>query len=356
MTTSQKTIQLALQGGGAHGALTWGVLDRLLDEPRLRLEGISGTSAGAMNAVVLADGLERGGPAAAREALEHFWRAVSNAAQSSPIQRDLWSRLTGNWGLDQSPSYLWFDHLSRMFSPYELNPLNLNPLRDLVGEIIDFDRVNGCAAVKLFITATNVRTGRPRVFRQPELSVDAVMASAALPLMFQAVEVDGEAYWDGGFVGNPALFPLVDECSASDLLLVQITPFRRTDIPRSSRDIINRVNEITFNSSLLKELRAITLLRELIAAEDVDRCCYREMRLHRIHGDDGLQGLSTSSKLNAEWAYLCHLRDIGRQRADLWLSEHWSDIGRRSTFDLEWLVEDSLRTSRATPEDKPRVA
>src|SRR5690606_8979707 len=174
--------------------LTWGVLERLLEEPELHIEGVSGTSAGAMNAVVLADGLEAGGADGARAALERFWRTVSKAALGSPIQRDLWSRLNGDWSLESSPSYVFFDHLSRMFSPYELNPLNLNPLRDLVADIVDFDRVNRCGAIKVFVTATNVRSGRPRVFRQPEISVDALMASAALPFMFQAVEIDGEAY------------------------------------------------------------------------------------------------------------------------------------------------------------------
>ncbi len=349
--TPRKTIELALQGGGAHGALTWGVLDRLLEEPALHIEGVSGTSAGAMNAVVLADGLEAGGAEGARAALERFWKAVSDAAVSSPIQRDLWSRINGDWGLENSPSYVFFDHLSRVFSPYELNPLNLNPLRDLAADIIDFDRVNRCTAIKVFVTATNVRSGRPRVFRQPELSVDAVMASAALPFMFQAVEIDGEAYWDGGFMGNPALFPLVDECDARDLVLVQINPFERPDVPRSAREIINRLNEITFNASLLKELRAIMLLRDLIEAEGLEHERYRDMRLHRIHADEDLLELKASSKLNAEWAYLCHLRDIGRARAGRWLEKHWNDLGERSSFELDWLLEDSIKSARTIKED-----
>ncbi|MEX2481717.1 MAG: patatin-like phospholipase family protein [Gammaproteobacteria bacterium] len=348
-----KTIELALQGGGAHGALTWGVLECLLDEPRLRIEGISGTSAGAMNAVVLADGLEANGPAGARDALEHFWRRVSEAARTSPIQRDLWARLQGDWSLETSPSYLFFDHLSRLFSPYELNPLNLNPLRDLVIELVDFDRVNHCSAIKLFVTATNIRSGRPKVFRQPDLSADAVMASAALPFMFQAVEIDGEAYWDGGYAGNPALFPLVDDCDARDLVLVQINPFERPEIPKTARDIINRLNEITFNTSLLKELRAIMLLRDLIDAEGLERERYRDMRLHRIHCDEDLQSLKASSKLNAEWTYLSHLRALGQRRAESWLREHWEDLGRRSTFDLDWMLEDSIKPTLASRETKP---
>ncbi len=347
MTSTIQPIELALQGGGSHGALTWGVLDRLLQEPDLRIQGVSGTSAGAMNAVVLADGLEAGGPEAAREALARFWKAVSDAALGSPIQRSLWDRLSGNWSLANSPGFLFMDNLSRLFSPYELNPLNLNPLRDLVASLVDFDRVNRCTVVDLFVTATNVRTGRPRIFRRGEITVDAVMASACLPLLFQAVEIGGEAYWDGGYTGNPALFPLVDECGARDLVLVQINPFYRPDLPRSAREIIDRVNEITFNASLVKELRGILLLRDLIDAEGLEDERWRDMRLHRIHGDEDLAGLEPSSKLNAEWAYLCHLRDLGRARTEHWLKRHRADIGVRSSFDLSWLLEDSLKPAGA---------
>ena len=353
MTEKTKTIELALQGGGAHGALAWGVLDRLLEEPRLHIEGVSGTSAGAMNAVVLADGLEAGGAEGAREHLARFWKAVSAAATTSPIQRDLWSRISGDWSLDNSPSYLFFDHLSRVFSPYELNPLKLNPLRDLVAANVDFDRVRRCSKLKVFVTATNVRSGRPKVFRCPEISVDAVMASAALPFMFQAVEIDGEAYWDGGYMGNPALFPLVDECDARDLVLVQINPFYRPELPRTAREIINRMNEITFNASLVKELRSIMLLKQLIDAEGLEHERYRDMRLHRIHADEDLLDLQASSKLNAEWPYLCHLRDLGRERASRWLASHWKDIGERSSVNFDWLLDDSIKPVRTTEEKQP---
>lgn len=350
MSKSIKTVELALQGGGAHGALTWGVIDRLLQEPRLRIEGVSGTSAGAMNAVVLADGLQAGGTEGAREHLARFWEAVSVAARSSPIQRDLWSRISGDWGLENSPSFLFFDHLSRVFSPYELNPLNLNPLRDLLEALVDFERVRRCSALKVFVTATNVRTGRPKVFRCPEMSSDAVMASAALPFMFQAVEIDGEAYWDGGYMGNPALFPLVDECDARDLVLVQINPFYRPKLPRTAREIINRVNEITFNASLVKELRAIMLLKQLIEDEGLEQERYRDMRFHRIHADEDLVDLQASSKLNAEWAYLCHLRDLGRARATSWLETHWHDLGERSSVSFDWLLDDSIKPAGALGE------
>ncbi len=348
-----KTIELALQGGGAHGALTWGVLDRLLEDERLEIEGISGTRAGAMNAVALAEGMQKGGPEGARRALEGFWRGVSDAARFSPIQRSLWDRLTGNWSLDSSTSYLLFDHLTRLFSPYDFNPLNLNPLRDLLASLVDFERVNRCPGLKVFVTATNLRTGRARVFRQPHLSVDAVMASACLPFLFQAVEIDGEAYWDGGYMGNPALFPLVDECDARDMIIVQINPFERAEIPMAARDIHNRLNEITFNASLIKELRAIVLLKQLIDAEGLERERYRDMLVHRIHADEEAKALRVSSKLNAEWRFLVHLRDVGRGVADRWLEHHFDDLGRRSTFDLSALFEDSVRPPELDDQGQP---
>jgi len=354
----QKTIELALQGGGSHGAVTWGVLDRLLEDDGLYIEGISGTSAGAMNAVVVADGLAQDGPETARAKLHDFWRAISKAAQFSPLQRTFWDRWAGNWNLDGSPFYLMMDYLSRTFSPYDMNPLDLNPLREIVLEQIDFDRVNRCEAVKIFVTATNVHTGRPRVFRQPEISADSVMASAALPMMFRAVEIDGQSYWDGGYTGNPALFPLVDDCDARDLILVQVNPFYRAEVPQSARDIINRMNEITFNASLIAELRSILLLRQVIEAENLEKERYRKMRLHRIHLDQDLAHLSPSSKMNAEWDYLTMLRDLGRAQAERFLTKHRDDLGQRSSFDLSWVMEDHLRPpgQASVDQDKPKKA
>jgi NTE family protein len=268
--SGRKPINLALQGGGSHGALTWGVLDRLLEDGRLAITGISGTSAGAMNAVVLADGYRRGGAEAARAALARFWRAVSDAARLSPIRRSPWDRLRGSYSLDGSPAYLAFEGLSRMLSPYQLNPLGLNPLRDVVARQVDFANVNACPDVRVYVTATNVRTGQPRVFGPGEVTIDAVMASACLPQMHPAVEIDGEAYWDGGFTGNPALYPLVARHDAPDIVVVQINPIVRHALPRSAREIINRVNEISFNSSLVKELRTIALMQRVAAERGLD--------------------------------------------------------------------------------------
>jgi NTE family protein len=330
--TERKQIEMALQGGGSHGAYTWGVLDGILQDPRIDITAISGTSAGAMNAVALADGLVRGGREGAREALEKFWRAVSDKARFSPITRSLLDQFLGRWNLDASPGYIAMNMLSKVASPYDLNPFNLNPLRDLLAAQIDFDRVNACDAIKLFVTATNVRSGLPRIFRQGEISLDSIMASACLPDVFKAVEIDGESYWDGGFVGNPALFPLVDETECRDMVIVQINPIQRDEVPTTTTAIRNRMNEITFNSSLIKELRSIALLHRLIEAEGIESKRYQDMRLHRI-GGEGLEHLSISSQVNSEWSFLIHLRDLGCKAAKSWIETNFESLGEKSTFD-----------------------
>ena len=329
-----KKLDLALQGGGAHGAYTWGVIDRLLEDDRIEIEGISGTSAGAMNGVVMADALTRGGKRAARQALREFWQAVSRAGMASPIRRSPMDILTGNWSLDHSPGYIAMDLMTRLVSPYQLNPLNLNPLRDIVAAHIDFERVRQCDQLKLFVAATNVRTGKQRVFRREEMCVDAVMASACLPFMFQAVEIDGEAYWDGGYMGNPALFPLMEECSARDILLVQINPIRREELPTSASAIMNRLNEITFNAALIKEVRMIALLKHALDEQGIENC-YQQALFHRISGDKALDDLSVSSKLNSEWPFLCHLFEQGREAAEKWLATHFDALGHVSTLDID---------------------
>ncbi|MEZ0219487.1 MAG: patatin-like phospholipase family protein, partial [Tardiphaga sp.] len=242
MNRRQVLVDLALQGGGSHGAFTWGVLDRLLEEPWLQIAGISGTSAGAMNAAVLADGWTAGGADGAREALDEYWRRVSRAAAFSPFQRSPLDRLMGRWSLDTSPAYLFADLMSRVLSPYDLNPLGYNPLREILAESIDFERLAG-APIKLFVTATRVRTGRGRIFRNAEITADVLLASACLPTMFRAIEIEGEAYWDGGYAGNPTITPLVRETDAQDTIVVQINPTERLEEPRTAADILNRLNE-----------------------------------------------------------------------------------------------------------------
>ncbi len=329
--------ELALQGGGAHGAFTWGVLDRLLEEPWLTIEGISGTSAGAMNAVVLADGYALGGSDGARAALERFWTCVARAAVLSPLRRSPLDVLLGRWTLDTSPLFVTLDLMARLFSPYDLNPRGHNPLRDILADCIDFGRV-ATAPMKLFVTATNVRTGRGRVFGNAELSPDVLLASACLPTMFQAIEIDGEAYWDGGYAGNPTITPLVRECRSKDTLLVQVNPIERTGTPRAARDILNRLNEVSFNATLLKELRMIALLRRVADPGNGEGAMWAEMRIHRI-ASDVMTSLGYSSKLNAEWDFLCMLRDEGRRSADGFLKAHGEDLGKRPTFDLDVLLE-----------------
>ena len=334
---SSQLIDLALQGGGSHGAFTWGVLDRLLEETRLHIEAVSGTSAGAMNAAVMAAGHAEGGAEAARAALEAFWRRVSRAAAFSPLQRSPMDVLLGQWSLNHSPAYVAFDLMARVFSPYDLAFGALNPLVKVLSESVDFSRL-ARAPMKLFITATNVRTGRPRVFRNAELSPDVLLASACLPTMFQAVEIDGEAYWDGGYAGNPTMTPLVQECISDDTILVGINPVERPGVPKSARDILNRLNEVSFNAVLLKELRMMALLRRVASADDAEVAHWSRMRMHLIRSDL-LVELDSSSKLNAEWAFLCLLRDEGRRAAAAFLTAHGKDLGQRSTVDIDRLLE-----------------
>ena len=330
-------VDFALQGGGAHGAFTWGALDRLLEEPWLRIDGISGTSAGAMNAAVLVDGHAKGGADGARAALENFWRRVSNAAVLSPLRRTPLDILLGRWTLDHSPVFLAMDLMARVFSPYDLGPGGTNPLRDILAESVDFARL-AQASIKLFITATNVRTGRGRVFRNGEITPDVLLASACLPTLFQAIEIDGEGYWDGGYSGNPTITPLVRECNSKDTVLVQINPVERPRLPRSARDILNRLNEVSFNAVLLKELRMIALLRQVAQPDNSENAKWADMRIHRISSDVMVE-LGYSSKLNAEWEFLCMLRDEGRRAGDAFLTAHHEDLGRRSTFDLDELLK-----------------
>jgi NTE family protein len=344
----KKPINIALQGGGSHGAFTWGVLDRLLEDGRLDFSAVSGTSAGAMNAVALVDGWTRGGAEGAREKLDSFWQAVSRKGRFSPVQRTPWDMLLGNWSIENSPSYIIYEAWSRMVSPYVANPLNFNPLRDVVEDEIDFDRVRACQAIKIFLCATNVETGQLRVFKPEEIHLDVVMASACLPQIFQAVEIDGKPYWDGGYGGNPAIFPFFNATPTEDVLLVQINPVLREGTPRSAVEIANRVDEITFNAGLLREFRAIAFVKDLLEAGLLSHGQYRDIRMHRIDADEAFKDLSASSKINAEWAFLEYLRDLGRTAAEDWLEQHFDAVGHRGTLDLSDELEDGLRPRAKT--------
>lgn len=336
MDRSPVLVDLALQGGGSHGAFTWGVLDRILEEPWFEIAGISGTSAGAMNAAVLADGWTSGGAAGAREALDKYWRSVSRAAAFSPLQRSPLDRLMGRWSLDTNPAYLFTDLMSRVLSPYDLNPTGFNPLRKILVESIDFERL-ARSPIKLFVTATRVRTGRGRIFRNAEINADILLASACLPTMFRAIEIDGEAYWDGGYAGNPTITPLVRETDARDTVLVQINPVERLEAPRTAAEILDRLNEISFNSPLAKELRMIALLRQVADPGSGEGARWAQMKAHWIKSDE-LASYGASSKLNAEWAFVSKLRDEGRRAAGAFIDAHGADLGVRSTANLDLLL------------------
>lgn len=330
-------IDLALQGGGSHGAFTWGVLDRLLQESWLEIDAISGTSAGAMNAAVMTSGYAKGGAEGARAALEGFWKSVSDAAKSSPFRRGPLEMLTGKWTLEYSPMFLAAELASRVFSPYDLAPSGFNPMRELLAEAVDFKSI-AKSPIKLFITATNVHTGSGHVFRNADITPDVLLASGCLPMMFQAVEINGEFYWDGGYAGNPTMTPLVRECQSNDTILVQINPIKRDTVPTTARDILDRLNEVSFNAPLLKELRMIALLHKVADPGTGEGAQWAQMRMHRIASDTML-GLSATSKMISEWEFLCELRDLGRTAADAFLNAHADDLGKKSTLDLDALLE-----------------
>ncbi len=334
-----KAINLALQGGGSHGAFTWGVLDRLLEDPRIEIEAVTGASAGAMNAVILADGLSCGDREEARAALRRFWEGVARAALTSPFRRTPLDAWRGVWNLDASPGYIFFDLMTRLASPYDINPMRLNPLRDLVSDLVDFDRVRGCGPLKVFVSATDVATGRAKVFRKEELTPDHVMASACLPFLYQAVEIEGRAYWDGGYMGNPPLWPLFDHCVSNDVVLVQINPFVRDGVPQRAAEIYNRVNEITFNASLMRELRAIDFVTRLLAEGRLEGTGYRPVFVHMIGDEDAMRALGASSKLNAEDAFLNLLFTRGRNAAESWLDASFEAIGQSSSLDIREIFQ-----------------
>jgi NTE family protein len=341
----KKRVNLALQGGGAHGAFTWGVLDELLSDGRLAIDGISGASAGAVNAVVLADGLARGGPEQARRQLAEFWRAASFGGALPELQRIIIERLFAFVPRPSVPMP-WLGTLARYWSPYDLNPLNINPLKDLIEGFVDFERLRGHAGPELFISATNVHSGAPRVFSRAEITAEAVMASACLPLMFHAVEIDGVPYWDGGYSGNPTVLPFLHATRTEDVLIVQINPRERDGAPTSARDITLRLNELTFNAALLSELRTLELAERLIDEGGLPRGTgpgeYRRIRLHRIVMDTG-PAFHDRGRMSNDYDFFKRLSDLGREAARQFLIAHFDDIGRRSTMDVEAEAE-------ATPE------
>ena len=334
-TAGHKGVNIALQGGGAHGAFTWGVLDKLFEDDRLWIDAISGTSAGAMNTVVAAHGMHENGAIGAREKLREFWTEVSSASKMRPMPRSPWAKATGAWSLESSPGYQWMNFAQSVASPYDINPFNYNPLRDVVSRVVDFDRVQNCKGMGVFISATNVETGRVKVFKRDEITLDSTMASGCLPFLFQAVEIDGIPYWDGGYMGNPPLFPFFRGSPSDDIIIVQINPIARSGTPKKAADIQNRVNEITFNSALLHELRSIDFVRRLLDAGQLDESKYRRMKVHILDLCPQVFKLDASSKLNAELEFFEYLFETGRQIAGEWLVQNFEHLGYRSTFDFE---------------------
>lgn len=330
----QKTINLALQGGGSHGAFTWGVLDRLLEEEKLFIEAITGTSAGAVNGVLLTYGLAKGGREEARNVLHEFWFKVGSAAAMSPLRPNMFEKMFGTTNLDYSPSFMAMDMMTRLLSPYQFNLFDINPLRDILAEVVDFDVVRRSDDLKLFINATNVRNGKIKVFEGSELTLDMVMASACLPFLFKTVEVDGEFYWDGGYSGNPALFPLFYKTQTSDIMIVQINPIAVDQVPTNAAEIMDRMNEISFNATLMREVRAIAFVKKLIKNKRVPQNEYRYVHMHMIEAAEILSSMGRASKLNVDWDFLQHLRDIGYQTADEWMQKHYDKINKQSTIDI----------------------
>jgi NTE family protein len=329
----RKRVNVALQGGGAHGAFTWGVLERLIGDGRIFIDGLSGTSAGAMNAVVFTDGFVRGRQRGAIDALAAFWRRVSEGALVPNAWAKAMAPLQADWNMDSAPAFQMLDAFTRMFSPYQLNPLDLHPLRDILNDMVDFEGLRARADIKLFVAATNVRTCKLKVFRTPEIDVRCLLASACLPMLFRAVEIGGESYWDGGYLGNPAISPLINECVSKDVIIVQVNPMNRPQVPSTAREILNRVNEISFNSSLVREMNGITTVTRLLREGRVDDSRYAPVNFHMIEAEADMSTLGTSSKFNADWDFLCWLHRLGIETADRWLDRHFDAIGERSTLD-----------------------
>jgi NTE family protein len=331
-----KRVNLGLQGGGSHGAFTWGVLDALIEDERLAFEAVSGTSAGAMNTAIMLQGWADGGRAGARAALRAFWGELGTMSIASPVQRTPLDRMQGNWNLDDSPGALWADLIQRTLSPLQRNPMQFDPLRDLVRRHFNEKAVRGCP-IKAFVASTNVQTGKVRIFTREELSIDILLASAALPNVHDAVMVDGEPYWDGGFRGNPPIWPFINHCESRDVVIVEVDPPFRAGVPRSNAEVANRLNEITFGGALMSEMRAIAFAQELIdegalAGDFGGRL--KRLFIHSVADPDSLSPLGAVSKFNIEPEFLDYLFALGRKAATGWLAAAFDKIGVESSIDI----------------------
>lgn len=349
----RKVLNLALQGGGSHGAFTWGVLDALLADPRIEIEGLSGTSAGAVNAVALASGYARGiaGPdghdprAGARACLSRVWHEISHWGSMGWLParfgHALWGGGAGAEWMHQAQ--LWAQAFTGMLSPYQTNPLNFNPLRKLLARCIDFNALQHCNGPRVFVSATHVDTGKAAIFSGDGLTLEAVLASACLPTLFQAVEIDGQTYWDGGYSVNPALSPLIRTCAYGDLLVIQINPLQRLNRADTSHEILDRINELTFNASLLAQMRAIDKINRLLAEGSLAPGSSKTVRLHRIDGGDALLAYASSTKLRSDPVLIEELFHLGQAAAGRWLEDNFDAIGVRGTVDVKRDYEDDAR-------------
>jgi NTE family protein len=334
-TSKKKRLNLALQGGGAHGAFTWGVLDRLLEDERIEIEGIVGTSAGAVNAAIAAYGLEAGERKKARELLAQFWQFNAEVGKCSPCQPSLCDNFWGRKGsLEYSPYWQVFDTFSRLFSPYQWNLTQVNFFKEIIEDIIDFSVLRKSERIKLFICATNVLTGRLKVFENNEITPEMILASACLPLLYQAAEINGEYFWDGGYMGNPPVFPVIYNTDCTDVLVVQIMPINIPEVPKGAHDILDRINTLSFNSSLMREMRAIHFVTSLIEEGELDPGKYKHTHIHTIDAEEEMSKLAPSSKMNLNMEFLQYLFDLGREKTSEFLNDHYEKIGLKSSTDI----------------------
>lgn len=334
MKDDKKRISIAMQGGGAHGAYTWGVLDRLLEEKNLIIEGVSGTSAGGMNAVATAQGIITGGNEGGRELLDKYWRTMSSKGRSSIFKPGILDILAGKYTMHNSPGFLMFDFMSKLLSPYQMNPLGTDPLKDLVEELFDFETLKESDKVKIFLAATHVYTGKLKIFSNKDLCTEALLATACLPTIHNAVMVKGEYYWDGGFIGNPAIFPLIYNCETADIMIIKLNPTHRTRLPITSSEIGDRLNEITNNTSIVREMRSIHFITKLIDQGIIPKDKMKRLHMHLIEDESEFHDLGWSSKLNTDIGFLTHLFEAGRKSANKWLEKNFDNIGKKTTADI----------------------
>lgn len=335
MTQKAKKIAIGLQGGGSHGAFSWGVLDAIFADERIDIIGLSGTSAGGMNAAAALQGFNKNGRQGARDELRRFWKMVHSRSSNLPMPTNSFQSIMGNYSLRGSPMYAWVNMLRDFYSPYETNPLDINPLKNIVHDFFDFDILHKSSKMKIFLCATHVKSGKMHIFKGKELSENALLASSCLPSLFKAVDVNGEYYWDGGYVGNPAIYPLIYNCPTKDIAIVQLTQGYRDKLPTTADAIMDRHREITYNACLVREMRAIHLISSLVEKGMITDKSIKKLNMHVIRNTDLFEELDLSSAMNTDWKFLEHLFQAGFESGQQWITDHYDDIGIKSSADLE---------------------